>query len=265
MAQRKQIQLGTMRCRVQSLASLKELRSGVAVSYDIGCRHHLNPMLLWLWCRPVATVPIGSLAWVCPRKKKGGGAGLWVEELGSSFSHQVFTVVHFLPIACLDQILTRFLSFLQIPTSCLPQLWPKTKKMWIVPHCHPSTPRPQPCPCTHPPYQFLTETDWPQRSDSGQTPSVLSPCSSSFSSKDPSYFCLPSSKELPSKRKSFFCWILKYLQIWAISAFSQFPRSFYPQASPCQSLDLLLLTPGFWTWVLASAKGRGKGEKMASL
>ena len=48
-----------------------------------------DPALLWLWCRPVATVPIGPLAWQPPyaagvalkrqkdqkkKKKKGRGA-----------------------------------------------------------------------------------------------------------------------------------------------------------------------------------------------
>ena len=36
------------------------------MSYGIGCRHGSDPTLLWLWCRPVATAPIGSLAWEPP-------------------------------------------------------------------------------------------------------------------------------------------------------------------------------------------------------
>ena len=28
----------------------------------VGCRHSLDPVLLWLWCRPVAAVQIGPLA-----------------------------------------------------------------------------------------------------------------------------------------------------------------------------------------------------------
>jgi len=38
MAQWKQIRLGTMRFRVQSLASRSGLRSGVAMSCGVGCR-----------------------------------------------------------------------------------------------------------------------------------------------------------------------------------------------------------------------------------
>ena len=32
----------------------------------VGCRHGSDPELLWLWCRPVATDPIGPLAWEPP-------------------------------------------------------------------------------------------------------------------------------------------------------------------------------------------------------
>ena len=28
--------------------------------------HGLDPVLLWLWCRPAAAVPIGPLAWELP-------------------------------------------------------------------------------------------------------------------------------------------------------------------------------------------------------
>ena len=40
--------------------------SGVAVSCGVGCRHCSDPVLLWLWCRPAATAPIGPLAWKPP-------------------------------------------------------------------------------------------------------------------------------------------------------------------------------------------------------
>ena len=33
------------------------------MSRGVGHRHGLNPELLWLWCRPVATAPIQPLAW----------------------------------------------------------------------------------------------------------------------------------------------------------------------------------------------------------
>uniref|UniRef100_A0A8D1KMZ0 Uncharacterized protein n=1 Tax=Sus scrofa TaxID=9823 RepID=A0A8D1KMZ0_PIG len=41
-------------------------RFGLAVSCGIGCRRGLDPTLLWLWRRPVATAPIRPLAWECP-------------------------------------------------------------------------------------------------------------------------------------------------------------------------------------------------------
>ena len=36
------------------------------MSGGVGCRHSLDPALLWLWCRPVATAPIRPLAWEPP-------------------------------------------------------------------------------------------------------------------------------------------------------------------------------------------------------
>ena len=56
-----------MRLRVRSLPLLSGLkRSGVALSCGVGCRHGSDPMLLWLWRRPVATAPIQPLAWEPP-------------------------------------------------------------------------------------------------------------------------------------------------------------------------------------------------------
>ena len=40
--------------------------SSIAVSCDVGLRHGLDLVLLWLWCRPAATVPIRPLAWEPP-------------------------------------------------------------------------------------------------------------------------------------------------------------------------------------------------------
>ena len=36
------------------------------MSCGLGCRRGLDPELLWLWCRTVATAPIGPLAWEPP-------------------------------------------------------------------------------------------------------------------------------------------------------------------------------------------------------
>ena len=38
----------------------------VAVSWGVGCRRSLDPMLLWLWRRPAAAAPILPLAWEPP-------------------------------------------------------------------------------------------------------------------------------------------------------------------------------------------------------
>ena len=40
--------------------------SGVAMSCGVGHRCGSDPTLLWLWCRPVATAPIGPLVWEPP-------------------------------------------------------------------------------------------------------------------------------------------------------------------------------------------------------
>jgi len=36
------------------------------VSCGVGCRCGSDPVLLWLWCRPVAAAPIQPLAWEPP-------------------------------------------------------------------------------------------------------------------------------------------------------------------------------------------------------
>ena len=36
------------------------------MSCGVGRRHGLDPVLLWLWCGPVATALIGPLAWEPP-------------------------------------------------------------------------------------------------------------------------------------------------------------------------------------------------------
>ena len=41
------------------------------MSCDVDCRLGSDPALLWLWCRPVATVPIQPLAWEPPSYAAG--------------------------------------------------------------------------------------------------------------------------------------------------------------------------------------------------
>ena len=47
--------------------------SGVDMSYGVGCRRGLDPALLWLWHRHVATAPIRPLAWEPPSICCGSG------------------------------------------------------------------------------------------------------------------------------------------------------------------------------------------------
>ena len=46
------------RCRFDSLALLSGLRIQCCMSCGIGCRHGLDPKLLWLWRRLAAAAPI---------------------------------------------------------------------------------------------------------------------------------------------------------------------------------------------------------------
>ena len=40
--------------------------SGIALTYGVGCKHGLDPELLWLWRRPIAIAPIRPLPWELP-------------------------------------------------------------------------------------------------------------------------------------------------------------------------------------------------------
>ena len=66
MAQQKQIQPGTMRLWVQSLASLSGLRIWLCHELGVGGRCGSDPGLLWLQRRLAAVAPIGPLAWKLP-------------------------------------------------------------------------------------------------------------------------------------------------------------------------------------------------------
>ena len=86
-----------MRLRVRSLPLLSGLTIRVAVSCGVGCRHGSDPVLLWLWHRPVATAPIRPLAWEPPyaagaaqemakrqkKKKKGSGFAAAVAQVAT--------------------------------------------------------------------------------------------------------------------------------------------------------------------------------------
>ena len=55
-----------MRMRVQSLASLSELRIWCCCSCGVGRRCGYDLKLLWLWHVPAAAALIGPLAWERP-------------------------------------------------------------------------------------------------------------------------------------------------------------------------------------------------------
>ena len=80
-AQQKQIQLGSMRTWVRTLASLSGLRIWRCQDCGVGYRHASDPALLWLWCRPAAVAPTQPLGFELPyppgaamKKKKKMGA-----------------------------------------------------------------------------------------------------------------------------------------------------------------------------------------------
>ena len=66
MAQWKRIPLGTMRLRVQSLASLSGLK--IKHCHELWCRLQtwLRSQVVWLWHRLEATAPIRPLTWEPP-------------------------------------------------------------------------------------------------------------------------------------------------------------------------------------------------------
>ena len=59
-------QLGSMKMRILSLASLSGLRIWWCPSCGIGRRRSQDLTLLWLWYRPAAAAPIQPLAWELP-------------------------------------------------------------------------------------------------------------------------------------------------------------------------------------------------------
>ena len=64
------------------------VKDRLAVTCGVGCRRGLDPALLWLWCRPVATAPFRLLAWelsyaaevALKRKRVSSCCGLLVNE-----------------------------------------------------------------------------------------------------------------------------------------------------------------------------------------
>ena len=55
-----------MRIQVEFLALLIGLRIWHCPEVGVDCRGGSDPVLLWLWCRLAAVVPIGHLTWDLP-------------------------------------------------------------------------------------------------------------------------------------------------------------------------------------------------------
>ena len=73
------------------------------MSCGVGYRHCLDPVLLWLWCRPAAVALIGPLPWelpygCCPEKKKIlplhlGHQAEWIIILYYTYFHLIMVEV----------------------------------------------------------------------------------------------------------------------------------------------------------------------------
>ena len=59
------------------------------MSCSVGCRLGLDPMLLWLWCRPAATAPIRPLAWEPPY-----ATGVAIEKAKRQKKRKFTRVIH---------------------------------------------------------------------------------------------------------------------------------------------------------------------------
>ena len=66
--------------------------SSVAMSCGVG-RMQLDPALLWLWCRPVATAPIRPLSWELPYAT---GAALKRQKEKEKRKKKIYTILDFL-------------------------------------------------------------------------------------------------------------------------------------------------------------------------
>ena len=87
-----------MRMWVWSLTLLNGLR--IQCCHELWCRG-LDPELLWLWCRPRATAPIGPLAWEPPYatgmalKDKKTKKGQKRKQIVTMFGDEYYCVNHF--------------------------------------------------------------------------------------------------------------------------------------------------------------------------
>ena len=76
------------------------------MSCGVGCRRGSDPALLWLWCRQVATAPIGPLAWEPPyaagwaleKAKKTKNKNINQKQHESVFGNNFKNIVRSVPV-----------------------------------------------------------------------------------------------------------------------------------------------------------------------
>ena len=114
-AKRKRIWLVSMRMQVQSLALLVGWESSIVVSCDVDWRCSLNPVLLWLWYRPLAvssnsTPGLGtSICHRCGPKKENKKLSVCIITHNFSELENVFSYFVQTPRLC-DEWILRALS-----------------------------------------------------------------------------------------------------------------------------------------------------------
>lgn len=164
-------------------------------------------------------------------------------KTGTLLGHRALTFACFLPsLSCPN--LSHAFSFLQAPYTRLPHPRANTKNVERAPH--------------------LVSFSWEQADHMGHflTDSmVISPCWSSFPSKDPAYLC-PAAKDYPLKKKTLFLFGYKMLANLSHQRALLFSIVFLlNKAPPYQSPDLFLLDAGFLSLSFIFCTGKREEKK----
>ena len=77
---------------VSLIPGLPQWVKDMAMGCSVGCRCGSDPALLWLWCRPAATAPIGPLAWEPPCAV---GSALKRQKTNCESLHCISTILQF--------------------------------------------------------------------------------------------------------------------------------------------------------------------------
>ena len=77
---------------VRSLASLSGLRISCCYELWCSCRRGLDPVLLWLWCRPAAIALIQPLAWELPHAASAAPPPPKKQDVYLFYSHEHWSV-----------------------------------------------------------------------------------------------------------------------------------------------------------------------------